>query len=169
MDYIRHKSEESVEDYLETIHILSQRLPVVRSVDIATELHYSKPSISIAMKNLRARRLCRSFPRGIYHVDRSCKEIALKTYERHVLLRDWLIRLGVAPIETSSQDACKMEHAISAESFAAIKKSIAGTHEIIAILVNNAFKTVQQSAKDKEDICRRADARQRYLTQDFTL
>ena len=58
MDYIRHKSEESVEDYLETIHILSQRLPVVRSVDIATELHYSKPSIKMCIRD----RIITSFP-----------------------------------------------------------------------------------------------------------
>lgn len=88
MDYIRHKSEESVEDYLETIHILSQRLPVVRSVDIATELHYSKPSISVAMKNLRARGYAAVSPEGYITLTDLGKEIALKTYERHVLLRD---------------------------------------------------------------------------------
>ena len=126
MDYIRHKSEESAEDYLETIHILSQRLPVVRSVDIATELHYSKPSISVAMKNLRARGYAAVSPEGYITLTDLGKEIALKTYERHVLLRDWLIRLGVAP-ETASQDACKMEHDISEESFLAIKQYITYT------------------------------------------
>ena len=79
MDYIRHKSEESVEDYLETIHILSQRLPVVRSVDIATELHYSKPSISVAMKNLRARGYAAVSPEGYISLTDLGKEIALKT------------------------------------------------------------------------------------------
>ena len=112
MDYIRHKSEESVEDYLETIHILSQRLPVVRSVDIATELNYSKPSISVAMKNLRARGYAAVSPEGY-----------ITLTDRHVLLRDWLIRLGVAP-EIAAQDACKMEHDISEESFLAIKQYI---------------------------------------------
>lgn len=126
MDYIRHKSEESVEDYLETIHILSQRLPVVRSVDIATELHYSKPSISVAMKNLRARGYVVVSDEGYITLTDLGKEIALKTYERHVLLRDWLIRLGV-PSEIASQDACKMEHDISEESFLAIKEYITCT------------------------------------------
>ena len=123
MDYIRHKSEESVEDYLETIHILSQRLPVVRSVDIATELHYSKPSISVAMKNLRARGYAAVSPEGYITLTDLGKEIALKTYERHVLLRDWLIRLGVDP-KVAVADACRMEHVISAESFEAIKRHI---------------------------------------------
>ena len=55
MSYVKHKSEESMEDYLETILVLSKRLPVVRSIDIANELNYSKPSVSVAMKNLKGR------------------------------------------------------------------------------------------------------------------
>ncbi len=126
MSYIKHKSEESVEDYLETILILSERLPVVRSVDIANELNYSKPSVSVAMKNLKTRDLITVTDDGYIYLTEKGKQIAETVYERHTLFSDWLIRLGVDP-EVATQDACKMEHDISAESFEAIKKCIRET------------------------------------------
>lgn len=125
MGYISHKSEESVEDYLETIYILSQRLPVVRSIDIATEIGYSKPSVSVAMKNLKNRGYICVSGEGYITLTEEGNALAKDTYERHTVLRDWLIRLGIDR-ETASADACKMEHDISKESFEAIKKYILG-------------------------------------------
>ncbi len=123
MGYVSHKSEESMEDYLETIYILSQRLPVVRSIDIATERGYSKPSVSVAMKNLRNRDLITVSSEGYITFTEQGKQIASDTYERHMLLYNWLVNLGVDE-ETAAQDACKMEHDISKQSFEAIKKHI---------------------------------------------
>ena len=120
MGYVSHKSEESMEDYLETIYILSQRLPVVRSIDIATERGYSKPSVSVAMKNLRNRDLITVSSEGYITFTEQGKQIASDTYERHMLLYNWLVNLGVDE-ETAAQDACKMEHDISPQSFDAIK------------------------------------------------
>jgi DtxR family Mn-dependent transcriptional regulator len=125
MGYTSHRSEESVEDYLETIYVLSQRLPVVRSIDVATELGYSKPSVSVAMKNLRNRNLVTVSSEGYISFTPAGKELALETYERHTVLSNWLISLGVNP-ETASEDACKMEHDISSETFRALKKHILG-------------------------------------------
>ena len=123
MDYIRHKSEESVEDYLETIHILSQRLPVVRSVDIATELHYSKPSISVAMKNLREKNHITVTKAGFIYLTDSGRAIAEMIYERHQLISSCLMKLGVSE-KTAVEDACRIEHVISKESFDALKNHI---------------------------------------------
>ena len=123
MSYQEHKSAESVEDYLETILILSRQLANVRSIDIANELHYSKPSVSIAMKNLRQRNYITVSEDGFIRLTEEGLALAETVYERHSILSDWLIRLGVAP-ETAIADACRMEHDISSESFAAIKKCI---------------------------------------------
>lgn len=123
MSYIKHKSEESVEDYLETILILDKRLPMVRSIDIANELNYSKPSISVAMKNLRASEYITVSDEGYITLTKSGKKLAETIYERHTILSNMLIRLGVEP-EIALADACKMEHDISPESFDAIKKHI---------------------------------------------
>ena len=123
MGYVQHKSEESLEDYLETILILSKTLPVVRSVDIANELHFSKPSVSVAMKNLKTRNYITVSKDGYISLTESGMEIAERVYECHNLLTDWLIHLGVTP-ETAAADACKMEHDISPESYEAIKKCI---------------------------------------------
>lgn len=123
MSYIKHKSEESMEDYLETILILSNKLPVVRSIDIATELGYSKPSISVAMKNLRGSDYITVSEAGYITLTPSGKKLAETVYERHTILSNMLIQLGVTP-ETALADACKMEHDISPESFEAIKKHI---------------------------------------------
>ncbi len=123
MSYQEHKSAESVEDYLETILILSRQLANVRSIDIANELHYSKPSVSIAMKNLRQRNYITVSEDGFIRLTEEGLALAETVYERHSILSDWLIRLGVAP-EIAIADACRMEHDISSESFAAIKKCI---------------------------------------------
>lgn len=125
MGYTSHRSEESIEDYLETIYVLSQRLPVVRSIDIATELGYSKPSVSVAMKNLRNRNLVTVSPEGYISFTPAGRELALETYERHTVLANWLVSLGVDPT-TASEDACKVEHDISSETFQALKKHILG-------------------------------------------
>lgn len=120
MNYIKHKSEESVEDYLETILILSRRLPYVRSIDIANELSYSKPSISVAMKNLRVNDYIAVSEEGYINLTKSGKELAELILDRHTTLSNMLICLGVDK-ETAIVDACKMEHDISPESFNAIK------------------------------------------------
>ena len=123
MSYIQHKSEESVEDYLETILILSSRLPQVRSIDIANEMHFSKPSVSVAMKNLRNRNYITVTEEGFICLTEQGLSIAQTVYERHSLLSRWLMQLGVSP-DTAVADACKMEHDISPESFDALKKHI---------------------------------------------
>lgn len=120
MSYQKHKSEESVEDYLETILILSGQLANVRSIDIANELNYSKPSVSVAMKNLRQRNYITVSEDGFIRLTEEGRTLAETIYERHSILSDWLISLGVNP-ETAIADACKMEHDITPESFAAIK------------------------------------------------
>ena len=123
MSYVKHKSEESVQDYLETILILSKQNPVVRSIDIANELSYSKPSVSVAMKNLRAREYITVSEEGHIELTEEGKILAETVYERHTLIHDWLVALGV-PSEIATEDACKIEHDISTESFEAIKKHI---------------------------------------------
>lgn len=114
---------ESSENYLETILVLSSRLPVVRSVDIAAELSFKKSSVSVAMKKLRENGHINVSPEGYITLSPSGKEIADKIYERHTLLSCWLERLGVDPA-TAAEDACRIEHVISSESFEAIKKHI---------------------------------------------
>lgn len=123
MSYIEHKSEESLEDYLEVILILSQKSPSVRAIDIASELNFSKPSVSVAMKKLKGRDYIFISEEGFIHLTESGKEIAEKVYECHRLLTDWLVYLGVDP-KVAAIDACKMEHDISPESYEAMKKCI---------------------------------------------
>ena len=118
---------ESAEDYLETSLILSERLPVVRSIDIAVELGYSKPSVSIAMKNLREKGYITVSSAGFITLTEPGFAIASSIYERHTVLSNWLISLGV-PEETALADACNMEHQISEDSFNAMKKFIE-THQ----------------------------------------
>ena len=114
---------ESAEDYLETILILSKKLPVVRSVDIANEMGFKKSSVSIAMKNVREKNHITVTDSGYIYLTESGKAIADMIYERHQLLSKWLISLGVSE-KTALEDACKIEHVISAESFEAFKKHI---------------------------------------------
>ena len=114
---------ESAENYLETILILSKRLPAVRSVDIANELGFKKPSVSIAMKNLRQKEHISVDDSGFITLTPSGREIAEMIYERHLLFSNWLMRLGVNE-QTALEDACKIEHVLSRESFEAIKRYI---------------------------------------------
>ena len=107
------KIQESAENYLETILRLSERLPHVRSIDIVNELDFSKPSVSVAMKNLRQNGYILMDSDGYITLTDAGMEIASKIYERHKILTSVL-----------TQDACKMEHVISETSFQAIKKHI---------------------------------------------
>ena len=116
---------ESAENYLETILILSRQLPVVRSVDIANELGFKKSSVSVAMKNLREKEHITVDKSGFITLTPSGREIAEMIYERHQLLSSWLIQLGVEK-KTAVVDACKIEHVISKESFQAIKTHVLG-------------------------------------------
>lgn len=111
---------ESAENYLETILMLSKKLPVVRSVDIANELDFKKSSVSIAMKNLREGGKITVTQAGYIYLTDSGREIAEMIYERHQWLTNWLISLGVDS-NIAAEDACKMEHVISKESFEALK------------------------------------------------
>ena len=120
---------ESAENYLETILILSQKLPVVRSVDIANELGFKKSSVSVAMKNLREKEHIKVDEQGFIHLTPSGLEIANMIYERHTLLSSWLIHLGV-PADVAAADACKMERVISKESFEAIKRHVYENKEV---------------------------------------
>ena len=112
---------ESAENYLETILILSKKLPVVRSVDIAEELGFKKSSVSVAMKNLRQKEHITVTKEGYIYLTETGKEIADMIYERHEFLTSWLTSLGVDRA-IASEDACKIEHVISDETFQAIKK-----------------------------------------------
>lgn len=114
---------ESAENYLETILMLSKKLPVVRSVDIANELGFKKSSVSIAMKNLREKNHITVTDAGFIYLTDAGKEIAETVYERHEFLSSWLISLGV-PSEIATEDACKIEHIFSKESYDAIKKFV---------------------------------------------
>lgn len=114
-------SNESSENYLETILMLSEELPVVRSVDIANELGFKKSSVSIAMKNLREKGHIIVSDAGFITLTESGRHIAEMIYERHKLLSECLVKLGV-PEEIASEDACRVEHIISPETFDAIKK-----------------------------------------------
>ena len=120
------KIQESAENYLETILVLSLDKPYVRSIDIANELGFSKPSVSVAMKNLRNSGHIRVDENGHITLAPTGKKIAEMIYERHRILSQWLESLGVSR-ETASEDACRIEHVISEESFAAIKDHLKQT------------------------------------------
>ena len=113
---------ESSENYLEMI-MLSKKLPVVRSVDIAENMGFKKSSVSVAMKHLRENDYITVTKPGFIYLTEKGQEVAEMIYERHELLTSWLIQLGVDE-EIAAQDACRMEHDISKESFQAIKKYI---------------------------------------------
>ena len=117
------KIHESAENYLETILMIKNKKGAVRSIDIANELEFSKPSVSVAMKNLRANGYIDVDENGYITLLESGQEIAEKMYERHTTLSNWLISLGVNE-KIAVEDACKIEHIISTESFEAIKKII---------------------------------------------
>jgi Mn-dependent DtxR family transcriptional regulator len=117
------KPNESAENYLETILMLSQSGKSIRSIDIVNELDYSKPSVSIAMKKLYTNGQINIDADGYITLTERGREIAQKIYDRHMLISDWLISLGVDR-KTAVHDACKMEHDISEQSFRAIQKHI---------------------------------------------
>ena len=117
------KTHESAENYLEAIYMLGRGGNPVRSIDIAHELEFSKPSVSVAMKNLRASGHIVVDGEGHITLTKTGQEIAQNMYDRHTLISDWLISLGVdAKIAVS--DACKMEHGMSEESYTAIRNHI---------------------------------------------
>ena len=118
-------TNESVENYLETILRLSEKLPVVRSVDIAEELGYKKSSISVAMKNLKNQEYITVSDRGYIELTEAGMGIARKIYERHDVISAWLVALGVDP-QVASDDACKLEHVLSDQTFNALKDHING-------------------------------------------
>ena len=114
------KMQESPEDYLEAILVLTKELGNVRSIDVANYLGYSKPSISVAMKRLRENGFVALDDHGNLVLTGSGLSIALIIYERHMVISQFLISIGVSE-ETAKKDACRMEHVISDESFDKIK------------------------------------------------
>ncbi len=112
---------ESAEDYLEKILMLKERLGQVRSIDIATELGYSKPSISIAMKKLRENGYIEMDNENLISLTDAGMKIAKKIYSRHVTLMKLLMSFGVSA-RTAEEDACKIEHDLSEESIRRIKE-----------------------------------------------
>ena len=121
------KRNESVEDYLETILMLRERNGLVRSIDIARQLDYSKPSISRAMGLLREKNYIVMDREGWITLTDEGYEMARRIYDRHQLLTTWLTALGVTP-ETAAEDACRIEHEISYETFEKLKYHI-GLHK----------------------------------------
>lgn len=118
-----HEIQESGEMYLETILILSNSQPHVRSIDVANYMNYSKPSVSRGVGILKEDGYVIMDESGYLTLTESGRKIAEKIYERHVVLEKLLISIGVSP-ETAERDACKIEHVISEETFETIKKKI---------------------------------------------
>ena len=112
---------ESLEDYLERILMLSEKLDHVRSIDIVNDMHYSKPSVSIAMKKLKEKDLIEIDDKGYITLKEEGLKIASKTYEKHKLVFNLLVSLGVSE-ETARNDACKIEHQLSDETFDRLKE-----------------------------------------------
>lgn len=117
---MKKKYNESAEDYLETILMLSKTLPVVRAVDIATELDFKKSSVSVAMKNLREKGHITVSDAGFIFLTDTGRAIADMIYERHESITAFFVSLGV-PETIAAEDACRIEHVISPESFSALK------------------------------------------------
>ncbi|WP_373844854.1 metal-dependent transcriptional regulator [Clostridium sp.] len=115
------KVQESAENYLETILVLSKRNGSVRSIDIVRELGFTKPSISVGMKNLRQNNYIIMDEEGYIKLTSDGLKIASKVYERHIIISKVLVKLGVGE-KQAAEDACRIEHVISEESFEAIKK-----------------------------------------------
>ena len=115
--------QESAENYLETILVLRKRLGLVRSIDIVNELEFSKPSVSIAMKNLRENGYIIMDNDGHITLTESGQEIAESMFERHTLFSNYLIALGVDE-KTAVEDACRIEHVISQQSFEKIREHL---------------------------------------------
>lgn len=117
------KIQESAENYLETILILTNKNGAVRSIDIANAMNFTKPSVSVAMKNLREDKCIQVDSDGYIKLTAKGKEIAEKILERHNIFTNWLVKMGVDK-KIAVEDACRIEHVISAESFKAIKQHI---------------------------------------------
>ena len=115
--------QESGEMYLETILVLSQKSRFVRAIDVGEEMGFSRPSVSRAMHLLKDGGFLDISPDGAITLTDTGREIAEKIYERHTVLTAWLVSLGVSE-EAAVNDACKIEHCISDESFAAVKRHI---------------------------------------------
>lgn len=114
---------ESAENYLETIYILSKKTSSVRSVDIATELGYSKPSVCVAMRNLREKGYISTDTDGAITLTTTGKKIAENIFNRHEVITNWLTSIGVSR-EQAAIDACRIEHVISQESFECLCNSL---------------------------------------------
>ena len=117
------KIQESAENYLEAILVLQRRKGNVRSIDIANELSFSKPSVSVAMKNLRVGGYIKVDPYGNISLLDKGREMAEKISGRHTLISGWLTSMGVDP-EIAAEDACRIEHVISSETFDALKNHV---------------------------------------------
>lgn len=124
------KIQESAENYLETILVLHKRKGIVRSIDIANEMGFSKPSVSVAMKNLRLGGYIRVDDDGNITLLDKGREIAEKIYERHTLVSNWLTAMGVDP-DIAAEDACRIEHVISNETFDALKRHVSTMTEML--------------------------------------
>ena len=114
---------ESAENYLETIYILSKRKGAVRSIDVVNELEFTKPSVSVAMKNLRENGYVEVDADGFLTLTEKGISVACEMYERHMLFANWLRSLGVDE-KNAAEDACRIEHVLSSDSFEAIKRHI---------------------------------------------
>ena len=115
--------QESGEMYLETIYVLSKKSDSVRSLDVAEQMGFSNPSVSRAVKLLKEGEYLTVDKDGYLHLTESGLAVAKKIYERHTVLTELLVSLGVSR-ETAAEDACKIEHVISDESFAAMKNHL---------------------------------------------
>lgn len=117
------RTHESREDYLEAILVLSQRLPMVRSIDVANYMEFSKPSVSVAVANLKSALLLTVGTDGALHLTEAGRALAEQVYERHRLLTEWLISLGVDE-EIAAADACRMEHVLSQSSYECLRRHL---------------------------------------------
>jgi len=115
----------SAEDYLETILLLTKKIGTVRSIDIVDDMGFSKPSVSVAMKKLRENELITMDEDGRITLTENGRQAAEQVYERHTLLCDWLVSIGVDE-KTATVDACRLEHILSREAFSAIKRQHEG-------------------------------------------
>lgn len=120
---INMKIHASAEDYLERILILSENNDELHAIDIARSMNFSKPSVSIALKKLQEKKLIEIDDNLHIHLTETGRDIATKVYEKHTIISKALISLGVDE-EIAKEDACKLEHVLSEESFDAIKKFI---------------------------------------------
>ena len=118
---------EAIENYLETIHILSLQKPEVHAVDICNHLGYSRPTVSIVLRQMRERGLVTVDDENHIRLTDEGLKIALHIYERHVLLTKMFVSIGVSP-EAAQRDACKIEHDLSDETFEAIRRHYKEKH-----------------------------------------